>query len=154
MQPGVGAWVRVRDGRVVKRDSKSTDDGEGDDFVPVPTIAIFRHPPALERFSKVSALGVDRQSAILVHEDRALTLDNLTDAKLLVRARHMQAYMIPSLGVADKRSRLLALTDEHVAEIFGEWALAAVREYDSELECPATLRAPCCNAMPLGCNPM
>ena len=127
MQPGVGAWVRVRDGRVVKRDSKRTEDGEGDDFVPVPTIAIVRHPLALERFSEVSALGMDRQSAILVHEGRALTLDNLTDAKLLVRARRMQAYMIPSLGVADKRSRLLALTDEHVAEIFGEWALAAAK---------------------------
>ena len=116
--------MRVRDGRVVDRGS---EEGDGDDYIPVPTVAIFRHQPALERFGNVSALSVDRQAAILVHEGRALTLDNLTDAKLLVRARRMQAYMIPSLDVAGKRSRLLALTEEHVTEIFGDWSLAAAK---------------------------
>lgn len=125
MQPGVGAWVRVRDGRVVARDS--VGQCEGDDFVPVPTEAIVRQQPALERFSKVGALGVDQLSAILLHDGCALALNNLTDAKFMVRARRMQAYLIPALDVAAERSRLLELTEAHVAQIFGDWSLAAIK---------------------------
>lgn len=122
MQPGVGAWVRVREGNVVKRDD---GDVEGDSFVPVPTAAILKQQSALDRFCQVSALSLDQQAAIIVHEGNALALDNLMDSELVMRARRdLRACMIPSPDVADSRSRLLPLTEQHVAEIFGDWALA------------------------------
>lgn len=123
----MGAWVRVREGHVVKREDAGGESST-DSFVPVPTAAILKQQSALERFCLVSALKVDQQAAIIVHEGRALVLNDLMDPELLLRARReLRAHMIPSPSVADKRSQLMPLTEQHIAEIFGDWALAPAK---------------------------
>ena len=125
MQPGVGAWVRVREGRVVLKDE---DGRAGDNFVPVPTEAILRQPSALDRFMKVSTLGLGQQHAALVYEGEVLLFERLADAKFVLRARHeIRPYMLPSPAVADQRSLLIPLNEQHVGEIFGDWGLAPAK---------------------------
>jgi len=133
MQPGLGAWVRVREGHVVKCEDDGDSDGSTDSFVALPTAAILRQQSALERFMLVSSVDVDEQAAVIVHEGRALALNEVASMEMVMNAQRdpkcVRAYMIasctvhvcqprlPPLGMALAEWRLLRLLRRRVCRL-------------------------------------
>lgn len=116
MEPGAGAWVRVLDGKLVLDTAYDKTLTEYD-CVPVPKEAFLCTKPALDKFRQFSCVKVEEQHAILVHDGKGISFENLTDAQFVAAADPRPFFFPPA--ASKQRSGLLPVTESHLREIFG-----------------------------------